>query len=113
MTKDGKINKDGLARAERALFSRAYGGESLLEDFGENLNEEARNMGNALRANAPAIARLQQKIKEGNAHDIGLQKNLVEAVKQNKPAQSILEEQTIFDDTAYYTETIFFLGLLK
>ena len=25
LTKDGKINKDGLARAERALFSRAYG----------------------------------------------------------------------------------------
>lgn len=113
LTKDGKINKDGLARAERALFSRAYGNESLLEDFGENLNEEARNMTNALRANAPAIARLQQKIKEGNAHDIGLQKNLVEAVKaiksaikQNKPAQSIWEEQTMFDDTAYSPETI-------
>ena len=113
MTKDGKINKDGLARAERALFSRAYGDESLLEDFGENLNEEARNMTNALRNNAPAIARLQQKIKEGNAHDIGLQKNLVEAVKaiksaikQNKPAQSIWEEQTMFEDTAYSPETI-------
>ena len=113
MTKDGKINKDGLARAERALFSRAYGDESLLEDFGENLNEEARNMTNALRNNAPAIARLQQKIKEGNAHDIGLQKNLVEAVKaikkavkENKPAQSIWEEQSMFEDTAYSPETI-------
>ena len=113
MTKDGKINKDGLARAERALFSRAYGDESLMEDFGENLNEEARNMTNALRNNAPAIARLQQKIKEGNTHDIGLQKNLVEAVKaikstikQNKPAQSIWEEQTMFEDTAYSPETI-------
>ena len=113
MTKDGKINKYGLARAERALFSLAYGDESLMEDFGENLTEEARNMTNALRNNAAAIAKLQQRIEEGRAYDIGLQKNLVEAVKaiksaveQNKPAQSIWEEQSMFEEAAYSPETI-------
>lgn len=71
-------------------------------------------MTNALMNNAATIAKLQQRIHErGWAYDIGLQENLVEAVnaikkaaKENKPAQSIWEEQSMFEDTAYSPETI-------
>lgn len=112
-SKDGAINQDGVLRAQRALFALAYGDDTLLDAFSEAVNEEAKNFSNALKANAPLIARLQQLIKTGNATDLGLQKNLVSAVKAlkeaviaGKPAKSIWQEMSMFEDAEHSPETI-------
>lgn len=112
-SKEGAINQDGVLRAQRALFALAYGDDTLLDAFSEAVNEEAKNFSNALKANAPLIARLQQLIKTGNATDLGLQKNLVSAVKAlkeaviaGKPAKSIWQEMSMFEDTEHSPETI-------
>ena len=111
--REGAINQDGVLRAQRALFALAYGDDTLLDAFSEAVNEEAKNFSNALKANAPLIARLQQLIKTGNATDLGLQKNLVSAVKAlkeaviaGKPAKSIWQEMSMFEDTEHSPETI-------
>lgn len=112
-SKEGAINQDGVLRAQRALFALAYGDDTLLDAFSEAVNEEAKNFSNALKANAPLVARLQQLIKTGNATDLGLQKNLVSAVKAlkeaviaGKPAKSIWQEMSMFEDTEHSPETI-------
>lgn len=112
-SREGAINQDGVLRAQRALFALAYGDDTLLDAFSEAVNEEAKNFSNALKANAPLIARLQQLIKTGNATDLGLQKNLVSAVKAlkeaviaGKPAKSIWQEMSMFEDTEHSPETI-------
>ena len=112
-SKEGAINQDGVLRAQRALFALAYGDDTLLDAFSEAVNEEAKNFSNALKANAPLIARLQQLIKTGNSTDLGLQKNLVSAVKAlkeaviaGKPAKSIWQEMSMFEDTEHSPETI-------
>lgn len=111
--REGAINQDGVLRAQRALFALAYGDDTLLDAFSEAVNEEAKNFSNALKANAPLIARLQQLIKTGNATDLGLQKNLVSAVKAlkeaviaGKPAKSIWQEMSMFEGTEHSPETI-------
>lgn len=112
-SKEGAINQDGVLRAQRALFALAYGDDTLLDAFSEDVNEEAKNFSNALKANAPLVARLQQLIKTGNSTDLGLQKNLVSAVKAlkeaviaGKPVQSIWQEMSMFEDTEYSPETL-------
>lgn len=112
-SREGAINQDGVLRAQRALFALAYGDDTLLDAFSEAVNEEAKNFSNALKANAPLIARLQQLIKTGNATGLGLQKNLVSAVKAlkeaviaGKPAKSIWQEMSMFEDTEHSSETI-------
>lgn len=112
-SKEGAINQDGVLRAQRALFALAYGDDTLLDAFSEAVNEEAKNFSNALKANAPLVARLQQLIKTGNSTDLGLQKNLVSAVKAlkeaviaGKPAKSIWQEMSMFEDTEHSPETI-------
>lgn len=103
--REGAINQDGVLRAQRALFALAYGDDTLLDAFSEAVNEEAKNFSNALKANAPLIARLQQLIKTGNATDLGLQKNLVSAVKALKEAV-IAGKPAMFEDTEYSPETL-------
>lgn len=111
--REGAINQDGVLRAQRALFALAYGDDTLLDAFSEAVNEEAKNFSNALKANAPLVARLQQLIKTGNATELGLQKNLVSAVKAlkeaviaGKPAKSIWQEMSMFEDAEYSPETL-------
>ena len=111
--REGAINQDGVLRAQRALFALAYGDDTLLDAFSEAVNEEAKNFSNALKANAPLVARLQQLINSGNANELGLQKNLTAAVKalkgavlEGKPAQAIWQEMSMFENTEHSPETI-------
>lgn len=112
-SREGAINQDGVLRAQRALFALAYGDDTLLDAFSEAVNEEAKNFSNALKANAPLVARLQQLINSGNANELGLQKNLTAAVKalkgavlEGKPAQAIWQEMSMFENTEHSPETI-------
>ena len=95
-TEDGSISKDGLMRAQRALFALAYGNDKLIDTFAETTNEQAKNLINALNANAATIAKLQRMIENGNAHDLKLRDNLVNAINalrsavlDGKPAERI------------------------
>lgn len=113
LTADGGINKDGLLRVQRALFALAYGDGGLLDGFSENLNEDAKNFTRMLSTNAPILAGLQKRIADGNAYDIGLTKEVGEAVrllrqaiKENKPARSIWEQTSLLDEYAPSEDTI-------
>lgn len=111
-TEDGSISKDGLMRAQRALFALAYGNDKLIDTFAETTNEQAKNLINALNANAATIAKLQRMIENGNAHDLKLRDNLVNAINalrsavlDGKPAERIWKETSMFEEAELTPET--------
>ena len=111
-TEDGSISKDGLMRAQRALFALAYGNDKLIDTFAETTNEQAKNLINALNANAATIAKLQRMIENGNAHDLKLRDNLVNAISalrsavlDGKPAERIWKETSMFEEAELTPET--------
>lgn len=111
-TEDGSISKDGLMRAQRALFALAYGNDKLIDTFTETTNEQAKNLINALNANAATIAKLQRMIENGNAHDLKLRDNLVNAINalrsavlDGKPAERIWKETSMFEEAELTPET--------
>lgn len=111
-TEDGSISKDGLMRAQRALFALAYGNDKLIDTFAETTNEQAKNLINALNANATTIAKLQRMIENGNAHDLKLRDNLVNAINalrsavlDGKPAERIWKETSMFEEAELTPET--------
>lgn len=111
-TEDGSISKDGLMRAQRALFALAYGNDKLIDTFAETTNEQAKNLINALNANAATIAKLQRMIENGNAHDLQLRDNLVNAINalrsavlDGKPAERIWKETSMFEEAELTPET--------
>lgn len=111
-TEDGSISKDGLMRAQRALFALAYGNDKLIDTFAETTNEQSKNLINALNANAATIAKLQRMIENGNAHDLKLRDNLVNAINalrsavlDGKPAERIWKETSMFEEAELTPET--------
>lgn len=111
-TEDGSISKDGLMRAQRALFALAYGNDKLIDTFAETTNEQAKNLINAINANAATIAKLQRMIENGNAHDLKLRDNLVNAINalrsavlDGKPAERIWKETSMFEEAELTPET--------
>lgn len=108
---NGGITKDGVQRAQRALFALAYGDDHLIDTFAESTNEQAKNFINALNANAPYIAKLQRIIESGHAYDLKLRDSLVTAINElretilsGKPVERIWREGSVFEEAALSPE---------
>lgn len=107
----GEPTADALARVQRALFAKAYKDDTLIDAFTESMDDEAINISNALKANAANVARLQEGISNGSLMEMGLVKNLVDAVnaikakkKSNKPVEGIWMDGALFSESEYTQE---------
>lgn len=80
-TKDGLLTQDGLARVQRAIFEAAYGDAGLLERLSERLDNDMKNVTNALLAAAPNVVAYENEVTAGTRYDIGLRNRVLEAVK--------------------------------
>lgn len=56
VTSNGKLSQEGLQRAKSAVFAYAYQDQGLLERLTESLDNDAKNVTNALLAVAPRAA---------------------------------------------------------
>ncbi len=80
-TSDGLLTQDGLVRVQRAIFEMAYGDASLLERLSERLDNDMKNVTNALLAAAPGVVSYENGVTNGTRYDIGLRDRVLEAIR--------------------------------
>ena len=99
----GQVNADGIQRVKRALFQKAYGDDDLLSRMSESTNDDTRNITNGLTIAAPYIARANEKMARGTAHNYKLGETIADAVKRynhlhgiGQSVENYLDQQAMF-----------------
>lgn len=115
----GNVNADGIQRVKRALFSLAYDDDGLIDKMAENTDDNIRNVSRGLMSAAPAFARVNLAVKDGQAYEYDAAKTISDAVKhldalrrEGKPVKDYLNEQSMFSeyqDTDEVREALRFL----
>ena len=99
--KNGSINQDGYQRVKRAMFSAAYQDADLIAKMAESMDDAIKNVSNGLQAAAANVARLNLRMKEGDAHEYPLAQTIAAAVKKYN---AIKEGKAEANVEAYATE---------
>lgn len=101
----GNVNADGIQRVKRALFSLAYDDDGLIGKMAESTDDNIRNVSRGLMSAAPAFARVNLAVKDGQAYQYDAAKTISGAVKhldalrrEGKPVKDYLNEQSMFSD---------------
>ncbi|WP_337571939.1 LPD38 domain-containing protein [Mitsuokella jalaludinii] len=115
----GNVNADGIQRVKRALFSLAYNDDGLIDKMAESTDDNIRNVSRGLMSAAPAFARVNLAVKDGQAYEYDAAKTISDAVKhldalrrEGKPVKDYLNEQSMFSeyqDTDEVREVLRFL----
>lgn len=115
----GNVNADGIQRVKRALFSLAYDDDGLINKMAESTDDNIRNVSRGLMSAAPAFARVNLAVKDGQAYEYDAAKTISDAVKhldalrrEGKPVKDYLNEQSMFSeyqDTDEVREVLRFL----
>lgn len=101
----GNVNADGIQRVKRALFSLAYNDNGLIDKMAESTDGNIRNVSRGLMSAAPAFARVNLAVKDGQAYEYDAAKTISDAVKhldalrrEGKPVKDYLNEQSMFSE---------------
>ncbi|WP_318606704.1 LPD38 domain-containing protein [Mitsuokella jalaludinii] len=101
----GNVNADGIQRVKRALFSLAYDDDGLIDKMAESTDDNIRNVSRGLMNAAPAFARVNLAVADGQAYPYNADKTVSEAVKrldalrsEDKPVKDYLNEQSMFSE---------------
>lgn len=101
----GNVNADGIQRVKRALFSLAYNDNGLIDKMAESTDDNIRNVSRGLMSAAPAFARVNLAVKDGQAYEYDAGKTISDAVKhldalrrEGKPVKDYLNEQSMFSE---------------
>lgn len=101
----GNVNADGIQRVKRALFSLAYNDDGLIDKMAESTDDNIRNVSRGLMSAAPAFARVNLAVKDGQAYEYDAGKTISDAVKhldalrrEGKPVKDYLNEQSMFSE---------------
>lgn len=101
----GNVNADGIQRVKRALFSLAYNDDGLIDKMAESTDDNIRNVSRGLMSAAPAFARANLAVKDGQAYEYDAGKTISDAVKhldalrrEGKPVKDYLNEQSMFSE---------------
>ena len=101
----GNVNADGIQRVKRALFSLAYNDDGLIDKMAESTDDNIRNVSRGLMSAAPAFARVNLAVKDGQAYEYDTGKTISDAVKhldalrrEGKPVKDYLNEQSMFSE---------------
>lgn len=76
------ISQEGVRRVRNALFARAYGDVSAIERLAESVDDNVRNITNALVALAPRFADLSEQITRGARYDYDISGDIAAALRK-------------------------------
>lgn len=96
VTSGGLLSQAGLERAENAIFAYAYGDPSLMARYSESLDNDMKNVTNALAQSAPAAVALRAAIEAGNAYDVPAVQSVLKGLEiygQAKQLKKTVAEQ--------------------
>lgn len=99
------LSPAGETRIRNALFAAAYGESLSLEKLADSTSNRAKNITTALMMVAPQVAKLRQAIARGDAYDLDISPNLIEAAdklqdlrKQGVKLDDYLAQADLFAD---------------
>lgn len=102
-TEDGKVSSDGMRKAQNALWAKAYGDEYVLGRLTESMDNNIRNIANAMLKAAPKMAILNEEIKAGNRFNYPVSDTISDAAKtiitlrdKNESVSYFLQETDLF-----------------
>lgn len=78
----GQLSQAGYTRIRNAILAKAYGDSPVLTRMVESLDDNLRNVGKALMAAAPAVAKLRQDVQDGALFDADITPDLMAAVEE-------------------------------
>lgn len=81
MTPAGLLSQRGLERAQYAIFARAYGDTSLLAKLSESLDNDAKNVTNALMDTAAAAVAIRAGEQDGTLFSTGAVDRVLKGVQ--------------------------------
>lgn len=82
VTKDNQLSQDGKRRIESAITQHTYGDSSLVTRLAENLDDDSKNILNALLRAAPQLAQQNDLVKQGGRHQNTIAKDLAQAAQK-------------------------------
>lgn len=88
VTSTGALSQEGLRRAQNAVFSFAYQDAELLSRLAEDLDNDTKNVTNALLAVAPQAASARESAQRISGHEVNLTETLKSAVQLYLEAKS-------------------------
>ncbi|MEK5760361.1 lytic transglycosylase domain-containing protein, partial [Acinetobacter variabilis] len=82
MTSEGRLSQEGKRRIESAMVQRTYDDASLVTRLAENLDDDSKNVLNALLRAAPQLAQLGDLVKQGGRHQNTIAQDLAQAAQK-------------------------------
>lgn len=105
ITGDGRLSQEGKRRIESAIVQRAYGDSNLVTRLSENLDDDSKNVLNALLRSAPQLSQLNDLVKQGGRFENSISKDLAQAaqklsdIKANgQQVRDYLDQGQLIDD---------------
>ncbi|MBQ8691560.1 MAG: hypothetical protein IJ520_00250, partial [Synergistaceae bacterium] len=104
--KDGKLSAQGLERVQNALLALAYQDDNLLIRMRETLDNDIKNVTNAMLQAAPKIAMLERGVKTGEIKpEFSIHKDITQAAsalaqirQDGMSVQDYLAQGSLFSD---------------
>ncbi|MDP7924431.1 transglycosylase SLT domain-containing protein, partial [Acinetobacter baumannii] len=82
ITSDGRLSQEGKRRIESAIVQRAYGDSNLVTRLSENLDDDSKNVLNALLRAAPQLSQLNDLVKQGGRFENSISQDLAQAAQK-------------------------------
>ncbi|MGP4772523.1 lytic transglycosylase domain-containing protein [Acinetobacter sp. PFS20] len=105
ITGGGRLSQEGKRRIESAIVQRAYGDSNLVTRLSENLDDDSKNVLNALLRSAPQLSQLNDLVKQGGRFENSISKDLAQAaqklsdIKANgQTVRDYLDQGQLIDD---------------
>ncbi|MDE4038825.1 lytic transglycosylase domain-containing protein [Acinetobacter pittii] len=105
ITGDGRLSQEGKRRIESAIVQRAYGDSNLVTRLSENLDDDSKNVLNALLRAAPQLSQLNDLVKQGGRFENTISQDLAQAaqklsdIKANgQTVRDYLDQGQLIDD---------------
>lgn len=95
ITKDKQLSQDGKRRIEAAMAHHTYGDSNLVARLSENLDDESKNLLNALMRVAPQLAQQNDLMRQGGRQANTIAKDL--AIAAQKLSDLKANGQTVHD----------------
>ena len=77
----GMLSQVGLERVQNAVFAKAYGSAKLSARLSESLDNDMKNVTNALMATAARAVRLREGIKDGSIYGLDIVEDVIRGVE--------------------------------
>ncbi|MEG2445942.1 MAG: lytic transglycosylase domain-containing protein, partial [Acinetobacter sp.] len=104
-TPDGRLSQDGKRRIETALAQNTYEDGNLVARLSENLDDDSKNVLNALLRASPQLSQLGALVKQGGRHANTIATDLAQAAQKlsdikasGQTVRDYLDQGQLIDD---------------